>query len=112
MERSPAVWMTMAAALLAAALLAWVPLAPAPAKATTAPPFAVPRTPGNEQARLQALLDSTVGQGRAVVLVNATVNRNASTSARLSYARAGTPALSSRDVLTGSSGSARVVDTQ
>lgn len=112
LERSPAAWLTMVAALLAAALLAAVPLAPTQAKATTVAPFAVPAAPGTEQGRLQGLLDSTVGPGRAVVLVNATVNRNASTSAQLSYARKGTPAVSARSVLTGSGGTARTVDAQ
>src|SRR4051812_27607874 len=112
MERSPAVWLTMVAALLAAALLAAVPLAPAPAQATTVAPFAVPPAPGTEQGRLQGLLDSTVGRGRAVVVVNATVNRNAITSAQLSYSRTGTPSASARSVFTTTGGRARTVDSQ
>jgi flagellar M-ring protein FliF len=112
MDRSPAAWLTVAAALLAAAVLAALPLAPAPAKATTAAPFAVPAAPGTEQARLQSLLDSTVGAGRAVVLVNATVNRNATSSAQLSYARTGTPVASASDRWSGGAGTRRVVDTE
>src|SRR5689334_14577313 len=68
--------------------------------------------PGTEQARLQRLLDSTVGPGKAVVFVNATVNRSASSSAQLSYARKGTPLVSAREAYTSTAGSARSRDTQ
>jgi len=111
MDRSAA-WLIAVAALLAAAVLAAVPLETKPAKATTVAPFTVPSMPGTEQARLQKLLDSTVGPGKAVVLVNATVNRDATASAQLSYSRRGTPVAFSTDKYAGSAGTSRVVDSE
>jgi flagellar M-ring protein FliF len=111
MDRSAA-WLIAVAALLAAAVLAAVPLDAKPVKATTVAPFTVPSVPGTEQARLQRLLDSTVGPGKAVVLVNATVDRNATASAQLSYVRRGTPVAFSTDTYAGTAGSGRVVDSE
>lgn len=81
----------MVAALLCAALLAAVPLVPASAAAPVAVPPVAVAGGGTEQERLQQLLDTTVGPGKAVVMVNARVNRNRSTSAQLSYSNRGTP---------------------